>query len=239
MFFIDPLYILLAAPGLVLALWAQARVKSAFNRFSQVATSRGMTGAQVAASILRTRGIEGVRIEPVAGSLSDHYDPTTRTLRLSEPVYHGRSVAAAGVAAHEVGHAIQHAEHYRWLTMRSNLVPALQVTNTFAMPTLMIGFALSAFGAGGLGGVVMLAGLVMFAVLVVFQLVTLPVEFDASRRALAAIESGGLVTPAELGGTRKVLSAAALTYVAAAVSSALTLLYFLIRSGALGGRSDD
>ena len=239
MFFIDPLYILLAAPGFLLALWAQMRVKSAFNRFSEVATARGMTGAQVAASILRTRGISGVRIEPVAGALTDHYDPSTRTLRLSEPVYNGRSVAAAGVAAHEVGHALQHAERYPWLTMRSNLVPALNITNSLAMPAIMIGFVLSTFGAGALGSVVLMAGLVMFAVLVVFQLVTLPVEFDASRRALKAIEQGGIVTERELGGTRKVLSAAALTYVAAAVSSVLTLLYFLLRSGLLGGRDDD
>ncbi len=239
MFFIDPLYLLLAAPGLLLALWAQARVNSAFRRFSEVPSSRGLTGAEVAAAILRTRGITGVRIEPVAGALTDHYDPTTRTLRLSEPVYAGRSVAATGVAAHEVGHAIQHAERYPWLGLRSRLVPALGVTNTFAMPTLMAGLVLSAFGAGALGSVVMLAGLVMFGVLVVFQLVTLPVEFDASRRALRAIEAGHLATGRELDGTRRVLGAAALTYVAAAVSSMLTLLYFLIRSGLLGGRSEE
>ncbi|MBC7173877.1 MAG: zinc metallopeptidase [Polyangiaceae bacterium] len=236
--FFDPLYLLLAAPGMLLALWAQFKVKRNFARYSQVALSRGLSGAEIAQAILRVENVPGVRIEQTHGMLSDHYDPTSRTLRLSEDVYHGRSVAAAGIAAHEVGHAIQHARGYAWLNMRSALVPALSVTSNLAMPTLIGGLVLSSMGLA-FGQVVMLAGLVMFGLLVVFQLVTLPVEFDASRRALVAIEQGGIARGQELDGARDVLSAAALTYVAAAVSSLLTLLYFLIRSGLLGGSSRD
>lgn len=235
---LDPLYILIALPGMLLAMFAQAKVSSAFKRYSGIRTARGLSGAEVAQAILRTKKIQGVRIEPVQGRLSDHYDPRSRTLRLSPDVYSGRSVAAAGIAAHEVGHAIQHAESYAWLTMRSNLVPALSVTSRMAMPAIMLGFALSWMGSGGLGSVVMLAGIALFSVMVLFQLVTLPVEFDASRRALAAIEEGQIVTAGELDGAKSVLGAAALTYVAAAVSSMMTLLYFLLRAGVLGGSRD-
>jgi len=239
MLFFDPLYLLFAAPGMLLAFWAQYKVKSTFHRYSQVTTRRGWTGAEIADAILRVNQIRDVRIEPTQGFLSDHYDPVAKVLRLSPDVYAGRSVAAAGVAAHEVGHAIQHAQGYRWLMMRSRMVPVLQVTSNMAMPALMIGFLLMAMGQAGLGQLAVLAGIAMFAVLVLFQLVTLPVEFDASRRALLAIEQGGLVTTTEHDGARRVLSAAALTYVAAAVTSALQLLYFLYRAGLLGGRSDD
>ena len=239
MFYFDPLYFLMAAPGFLLALWAQGKVTRNFRRYSQVGTARGLSGAETAAAILRTKGISGVRIEPVPGRLSDHYDPRSRTLRLSPDVYSGRSIAAAGIAAHEVGHAIQHAEAYRWLTMRSNLVPVLSITSTLAMPTIMIGFVLSASGGSQVGSLITIVGIALFAVMVLFQIITLPVEFDASRRALLAIEQGGIVTPTELQGARDVLGAAALTYVAAAVSAAMTLLYFLIRSGLLGGRDRD
>jgi hypothetical protein len=237
--FFDPLYLLLTVPGMLLAMWAQYRVQSTFSHYQQVPVERGLTGAELAARIVAHHRLTGVKIEPVGGFLSDHYDPLSRTLRLSPEVYHGRSVAAAGVAAHEVGHAIQHAEGYRWLLLRSALVPALSVTSTLAMPTLMAGFLLMSVGMAGLGQLAMGLGLVLFATLVAFQVVTLPVEFDASRRALAAIEGGGLVSRRELEGAREVLSAAALTYVAAAVSSALQLLYFLLRSGLLGGRREE
>ncbi|NLE47021.1 MAG: zinc metallopeptidase [Sandaracinaceae bacterium] len=237
MFYIDPLYLMLSIPPMLLAFYAQWKVTSTFKRYSQVRTGRGMTGADIAAEILRTRNIRDVRIEPVQGTLSDHYDPTSKTLRLSPEVYSGRSVAAAGVAAHEVGHAIQHAEGYAFLKMRSNLVPVLNITSKMALPTLMIGMVMISMQSA-LGQPVMLAGIVLFSVMVLFQLVTLPVEFDASSRALAAIRDGGIVNSQELGGARKVLSAAALTYVAAAVSSLMTLLYFLIRSGLLGDRRD-
>lgn len=234
----DPLYLMFALPGMLLAMVAQGMVKSAFGRWSQVPTSRGMTGEAIARAILRVHGIQGVRVEPVQGFLSDHYDPTSRTLRLSPDVYGGRSVAAAGIAAHEVGHAIQHAQGYRWLQLRSQLVPVLSVTSTLAMPVLMGGFLLMSVGSYALGQVAMQLGAVLFAAVVVFQVVTLPVEFDASRRALAAIEQGRLVTAEEHEGAREVLRAAALTYVAAAISSLLTLLYYLYRAGLIGGRDD-
>lgn len=236
--FFDPLYLLLAAPGILLGLYAQFRVKSTFRRYAQVATARGWTGAEIAAAILRSKGITGVRIEPTPGFLSDHYDPTDRTLRLSPDVYGGRSVSAAGVAAHEVGHAIQHAEAYAFLRMRSSIVPVLNVTSRMAMPAIMIGFMLASFSRGPFGSLLVLLGIVLFAFTVLFQLITLPVEFDASRRALVAMEQGQLVLPQELAGARDVLTAAALTYVAAAVASLLQLLYFVLRYSALARRND-
>lgn len=236
--FFDPLYLLLAAPGILLGLYAQFRVKSTFTRFSQVGTARGYTGAEIAAAILRSKGISGVRIEATPGFLSDHYDPTSRTLRLSPDVYEGRSVSAAGVAAHEVGHAIQHAEAYAFLKMRSNIVPVLNITSRMAMPAIMIGFALASFSRSSIGSTLILLGIVLFAVTVVFQLITLPVEFDASRRALVAMDEGRLVLPQELEGAREVLKAAALTYVAAAVASLLQLLYFVLRYSAMSRRDD-
>lgn len=236
--FIDPLYLILTLPGLALAMWAQWRVKSTFGHYSTVPIQRGLTGADIAKAILRVRGIHDVTVEPVEGFLADHYDPTQKALRLSPDVYHGRSVAAAGVAAHEVGHAIQHAEAYRWLAMRSALVPVLNVTNRTAMPLIFLGFILMSFGSLGLGQLAFQVGALLFAVTVLFQLITLPVEFDASKRALVAIQTGGIVTGEEHIGARKVLNAAALTYVAAAVTSILTLLYFLIRTGVIGGRDE-
>ncbi|MEZ4235419.1 MAG: zinc metallopeptidase [Myxococcota bacterium] len=192
----DPLYLLLVAPGMLLALWAQYKVQSTFRRYAAEPTARGLSGADIAAQILRVEGVTGVRIEPAQGFLSDHYDPLSRTLRLSPDVYMGRTVAAAGVAAHEVGHAIQHAHAYVPLRVRSALVPALKVTNTLAMPAIVIGFLLSASRIA-LGVPVLYVGIGLFAVMVVFQLVTLPVEIDASRRALKAIEAGSLVTGPE------------------------------------------
>ncbi len=236
--FFDPVYLLFLAPGMLLAAWAQWRVKSTFGTYSQVGTRRGWTGARIAQAILDVNGIRDVGIEPVQGFLSDHYDPSAKMLRLSPDVYGGQSVAAAGVAAHEVGHAIQHAQGYAFLRMRTALVPVLQITSSLAMPAMLVGFLLVSFGQALLGQAALFIGIGLFSVMVLFQLVTLPVEFDASRRALAAIEQGQLVSADELVGARKVLTAAALTYVAAAVSSVLQLLYFLYRSGLLGRRSD-
>jgi uncharacterized protein len=236
--FFDPLYLLLVAPGALLAMWAQYRVQSTFRRYAAEPTARGMSGADIAAAILRVQGIRDVSIEPAEGFLSDHYDPTSRTLRLSPDVYLGRTVAAAGVAAHEVGHAIQHANGYVPLQVRSALVPALKVTNTLAMPAILIGFLLAASQVA-FGVTVLWLGIALFGMLVLFQLVTLPVEFDASRRALRAIEAGSLVSGPELQGARRVLTAAALTYVAAAVGSMLQLLYFVIRAGLFSSRDDD
>lgn len=236
--FIDPLYIMLALPGLALGLWAQWRVKSTFTRYAEVGTSRGLSGAEVALEILRTENIRDVRVEPTEGWLADHYAPTQKTLRLSHDVFYGRSVAATGVAAHEVGHAVQHARGYAALGLRSALVPVVQFASPFAVPIIIGGFFMSAFVGSSIGQLVTLAGITMFGFVVLFQLVTLPVEFDASRRALAAIRAGGILRGPEHQGAAEVLRAAAWTYVAAAVSSVLTLLYFLIRSGLLGGRRE-
>ncbi len=236
MFGIDPLYIAFAIPGLLLGFWAQWRVKSTFRRYAQVGTARGMTGADVAQSILQVHGIRDVRIEPSRGFLSDHYSPGEKALRLSPDVFNGRTIAAAGVAAHEVGHAIQHAQSYRFLGLRSALVPVVQFTSPLAVPIIVGGFILSSVTGPTIGQLVTIVGLAMFAMVVLFQLVTLPVEFDASRRALAALEQGQILGPQEHDGARAVLRAAAWTYVAAAVSSVLTLLYFLMRSGLLRRR---
>ena len=241
MFGFDLTYFLIAGPGILLGMWASYRVKSTFKKFSRVSTAKGLSGAQIAQEILNTEGIGDVSIEAVQGMLSDHYDPRSKTLRLSPDVYGGASVAAAGVAAHEVGHAVQHARAYPWLGMRSRLVPVLSLTSKLAMPAIMIGMGLmyAASRAGShsaIGQTILLVGIAMFGALVLFQIVTLPVEFDASKRALVALEKGNIVTQEELGGARKVLRAAALTYVAAAVTSMSQLIYFLLRSGILGGR---
>jgi len=219
----------------VLSLWAQFRVKSAFSRYSQVATRSGLTGADVAQHILRANGINGVRIEGIRGALTDHYDPRTRTLRLSESVYGTRSIAAAGVAAHEVGHAIQHAQNYGPLKFRSAWVPVANLGGGLSMFVIMAALAMGGI-ATATGQALATAGVLMFATTTLFTLVTLPVEFDASRRALATLESGGVMPADEIAGARRVLNAAALTYVAAFVTSLLTLLYWLVRLGLLGGR---
>lgn len=234
----DPLWFVFVVPGFLLAMWAQYKVQSAFRRWSQVPTARGLSGADIAQAILDVNGIHDVHIEPTDGFLADHYDPRSKTLRLSRDVYLGRTVSAAGVAAHEVGHALQHARGYAALQLRSALVPALSITSQLAMPAIFLGFALWA-GQVAFGYTILLAGIAMFSLLVVFQLVTLPVELDASRRALVAIERGHIVTGPELVGARKVLNAAALTYLAAAAGSILQLLYFLLRAGLLGRRDED
>jgi hypothetical protein len=236
--YFDPLYWLMIGAGMALSLWAQFRVKSAFAKYSRIGTSSGMTGAQVAQRILADNRISDVRIEPIAGAMTDHYDPRSRTLRLSEPVYQSQSMAAVGVAAHEVGHAIQHAQRYAPLGFRSAWVPVANFGSGLSMFVIM-----AALMTGGmatvLGSKLAWAGILLFATTTVFTLITLPVEFDASRRALATLERGGYLSPPELAGARKVLSAAALTYVAAFVSSLLTLAYYAIRLGVLGGRSND
>jgi len=232
--YMDPLYWLFLGAGMLLSLWAQFRVKSAFSRYSQVASRSGLTGADVAQRILQANGINGVRIEGIRGSLTDHYDPKTRTLRLSEGVYGTRSIAAAGIAAHEVGHAIQHAQNYGPLKFRSAWVPVANLGGGLSMMVIMAALALGG-AATATGQSLATAGILMFATTTVFTLVTLPVEFDASRRALATLESGGVMPKDEIAGARKVLSAAALTYVAAFVTSLLTLFYYLVRLGFVGG----
>jgi Zn-dependent membrane protease YugP len=231
MWALDPLYFLLVGPALLLSLAAQMRVRSAFRRFSRVATRRGMSGAEAAALILRSFGLSQVRIERGRGFLSDHYDPGARRLRLSPDVFDGRSIASIGVAAHEAGHALQHARGYVPLQLRTALVPAAQIGSWLAWPMLLLGLLMGAFALVKLG-------ILFFAAAVLFQLVTLPVEFDASRRAVAVLGQQGILSGPELEGTRKVLSAAAMTYVAAAAGAVLQLLYFLLRAGILGGGDD-
>ncbi|MEM6960457.1 MAG: zinc metallopeptidase [Myxococcota bacterium] len=240
MFFgLDPLYFMMILPGVALGLWAQMRVKSTFSKYANVGTKRGLRGVDVADAILQAERVQGVRIEESSGWLSDHYSPQERALRLSPDVYHGRSIAAAGVAAHEVGHAVQHAHGYAPLGMRSTLVPVVQFAAPLGVPMLMAGFFMSMFVGSSIGRLVSLAGVALFSVTVVFQILTLPVEIDASRRALAAIRKGGFLTPVETKGAGTVLRAAAWTYVAAAVSSLLTLLYYMIRLGILGGNREE
>lgn len=225
----DPIYLLFIAPGLALSLWASMRVKSTFNKYSKVRSRRGLTGAQAAQELLRGAGITDVTIVRSQGMLSDHYNPVNKTLALSDPVYDSDSVAAIGVATHEAGHAIQHARHYAPLWVRSALVPTANIGSSIGYMVMLFGLFLSSQN-------MVLIGAVLFSAVLLFQVVTLPVEFNASNRAKALVLEHGIVTMDERRGVDAVLNAAALTYVAAAVSTLLTLLYFLFRSGLLGGR---
>ena len=225
----DPVYFLFLAPGLALSLWASWRVKSNFKKYSKVRSSRGITGAEAAAELLRTASIDDVKIVRTAGKLSDHYNPINKTLALSESVYDSSSIAAIGVATHEAGHAIQHAKHYGPLWVRSMLVPTANIGSSIGYFVMLIGLFMASTN-------MVLVGAVLFSMVLLFQIVTLPVEFDATRRAKALVIEHGIILPQEREGVDRVLNAAALTYVAAAVSTLLTLLYFLLRSGLLGGR---
>ncbi|HEY3242341.1 MAG TPA: zinc metallopeptidase [Phycisphaerae bacterium] len=232
----DPYYFLIVGPAMLLSIWATVKVKGAFARASQIAPHSGMSGAEAAARVLATHGLRNVAIEPAEGFLSDHYDPRTKVLRLSPDVYQGRSLAAVGVAAHEAGHAIQDATAYGPLAIRNGLVPMAAVGSNLAFILFFIGVALSYAGGLSWGRNLVLAGIVLFSLTVVFQLVNLPVEFDASRRARAVLVSNGIIDPQEEREVARVLNAAALTYVAATLTAILTLLYLLMRSGLLGGR---
>jgi Zn-dependent membrane protease YugP len=231
---LDPLYFLLLAPGLLLALWAQWRTQSAFSQGKEVPAARGLTGAEAAAEVLRAGGVSRVAVEPVEGFLTDHYDPGTKVVRLSPDVYYGQSLAAVGVAAHEAGHAIQDATRYPLLVVRSGLVPMAGVGTGLSWVLITVGFALMA-AQSVWGQPVLLTGIGAFSLTVLFQLVNLPVELDASRRARLMLVDHGIVTEPEDAVVKRVLDAAALTYVAATLTAVLTLLYFLIRAGLLGG----
>ena len=219
-------------PGMVLSGLASMMVKRTFAKYENVGTARNMTGAEAAQLMLERAGVHDCRIEPIGGRLSDHYDPRDKTLRLSEPVYNARSISAIGVACHEAGHALQHATGYKWLQMRSQLVPVTNISSKMSMPVLMIGMMLLAL-APALGMWVVMVGVALFAAAVVFSVVTLPVEWDASARAKTAMVNAGIVTDEEVGGAASVLNAAFLTYLAAAIASIMTLLYYLHRSGLL------
>lgn len=217
----DPMYFVIVGPAILLAIWAQAKVHGAYARAREVPASSGLTGAQVAARILARSGVNGVGVEPVEGMLSDHYDPHTRTLRLSHDVYHGRSLAALGVAAHEAGHALQHGSGYLPLKLRNGIVPLAAIGGNLSWILLLVGFLLAS-------AKLVLAGILLFSATTFFQIVNLPVEFDASRRARELLVSLGLIHPAEDGEVKRVLSAAAMTYVAATLTSVLTLLYYVL-----------
>ncbi|KUG03782.1 putative metal-dependent peptidase [hydrocarbon metagenome] len=213
-------YLIFILPALLLSIYAQYKVSATFKKYSQVRSSRGTTGADVAGTILRRNNMN-IRVEPVAGSLSDHYDPRSKVVRLSESVYGSDSISAIGVAAHEVGHALQHRDRYGLLEIRHKLVPVTNFSSSASFPILLIGFFLNNLG-------MVYLGIILFSVVVLFHLVTLPVELNASRRAVALLSENGLVSGAELPGVKSVLGAAALTYLAATLSAVSSLLYYLM-----------
>ena len=219
MFFYDWTMILLI-PGILLSMWAQARVKSAYSKYSRVGAACRMTGAQVAEHMLHSEGVYDVAIETVSGNLTDHYDPSSRTLRLSQGVANSTSLAALGVAAHETGHALQHRDAYAPLMLRSASVATVNIGSNLSWPLVLIGMLFS-------WAPLINIGIVLFSLTVFFSLITLPVEFNASNRAMAALEGGGYLTGDELGGAKSVLNAAAMTYVAAALTAILQLVRLL------------
>lgn len=233
----DPIYFAFILPALALSLWASFRTRSAFNKYSQVRTMRGLTGAQAAKALLDRAGIYDVKVVPTHGMLTDHYNPTNKTLALSEAVYASNSIAAVGVACHEAGHAIQHAEGYKPMWLRSVLVPTANIGSTLGYLVMMFGLFM-VYAGSKMGPEVVLLGAVLFSMVLAFQIVTLPVEFDASARAKRLALENGIVLEQERQGMDRVLNAAALTYVAAAISTLMTLLYFLFRAGLLGGRRE-
>ncbi|MCJ7626234.1 MAG: zinc metallopeptidase [Anaerolineaceae bacterium] len=217
------LYILFSLPALLLGLWAQAKVRSAFNKYSRVRSFTGMTGEQVARRFLDSQGLFDVTVEQVGGIMSDHYDPRRRTLRLSRNNYQGNSLAAAGVAAHEAGHALQHQQGYFPLQIRSAMVPTVQIGSWLGPIIFMIGL----FMASTIGTSVAWFGLFLFGATALFALITLPVELDATRRAKAWLTDSGIIHTQEMKGVNKVLDAAALTYVAGAIQAVTTILYYV------------
>ena len=220
MFYFDWTY-LLVLPGLFLGLWAQARIKSAYQKYMRVGTRLGAPASDVVADLLRRNGNYAVKVRETSGELTDHYDPRSETLRLSSGVYRSGSVAALGIAAHDAGHAMQKMEDYAPLKLRTAIVPVVNIGSNLAMPLFVLGLIFS-------WEPLLTLGIVAFSLSVAFSLITLPVEFDASRRAVRMLQDGGYVTGEELTGVQKVLQAAALTYVAAAVTSMLSLLRLLI-----------
>lgn len=228
----DPTYILVVI-GAVICMIASARVKGTFNKYSQLRSMSGMNGAQVAQRVLQAAGIYDVQVRHVSGSLTDHYDPRTKTVNLSDPVYNATSVAALGVAAHECGHAIQHAKSYAPLSIRSALVPIANFGSMLAWPVILIGLFFNTRSSG----LIIDIGILLFSAAVLFQLVTLPIEFDASRRALVMLRTQGILADDELRYTRRVLKSAALTYVASAAAAILQLLRIILITN--GRRRDD
>ncbi len=218
----DWTYLALVLPCVILSLWASARVNSTFRRYEKQISSRHITGAQAAQRVLSSNGVSGVRIERISGKLTDHYDPRTNVIRLSENVYDSASTAAIGVACHEAGHAVQYAHDYAPIKLRAAIIPVTNIGSRLAMPLILIGLLFSAMGS--FSETIIYVGIACFALSLVFQLITLPVEFNASRRALEAIENSNILSKEEQVGARKTLSAAAMTYVAATAVALAQLL---------------
>ena len=231
----DWTYVVLVLPCLLLSLWASANVNSTFKKYSHQYSQRRLTGAEAAQRVLRANGVSGVRIERVNGNLTDHYDPRTNVIRLSDGVYSSTSTAAIGVACHEAGHAVQYATAYAPIKLRAAIIPITNFSSKLAMPLILLGLLFSMFSA--YSDLLIYLGITCFGLSLVFQLVTLPVEFNASRRAMAAISEGGLLTQEEQAGARKTLTAAALTYVAATAVSLAQLLRLVALFG--NRRRDD
>ena len=229
--YFDWTYLVLVLPCVLLSLWASSSVNSTFKKYSQQHSRRGITGAQAADRVLRANGVFNVRIERVSGNLTDHYDPKANVIRLSDSVYNSTSTAAIGVACHEAGHAVQYAQSYGPIKLRAAIIPITNIGSKLAMPLILIGLLLVVFENLSYGFIYL--GIACFGLSLVFQLVTLPVEFNASRRAMAAIESAELLTEEEQKGARKTLSAAAMTYVAATAVSLAQLLRLIL---VFGGR---
>jgi Zn-dependent membrane protease YugP len=221
----DPTFILLI-PAMAFAFWAQWKVKNTYEKFAEVPAASGVTGRDMARSIMARNGVSNVNVEPIAGQLSDHFDPGAHVVRLSEGIYDGRSISAIAVAAHEVGHVLQDSQGYFPMKLRSQFVPVANFGSTLAMPMFFIGML---FGVRSpIGPLLMDIGIVFFAAAVLFHVVTLPVEFDASKRALVQLTESGAVMPQEVAGAKKVLDAAALTYIAAAAMAALQLIRLVL-----------
>ena len=216
----DMTYIVLVLPAIIFSMWAQTKVNSTFSKYQRVRCYSGYTGAEIARRILDENGLQHVRVERIAGNLTDHYDPRTQVVRLSDSVYNNPSVAAVGVAAHETGHAVQHATGYGPLGLRNAIIPITNFGSKLSMPLILIGLLLNSYTLA-------MTGIIAFSMVALFQLITLPVEFKASRRAMRTL-SNGMLSDRELGGARQVLTAAALTYVAALLVSAMQLLRLLI-----------
>ena len=232
----DWTYFLLVLPCVIFSLWASSSVNSTFKRYSSVLSSRRITGAQAAQRVLSGNGVTNVRIERIAGNLTDHYDPRTNVIRLSDSVYSSTSVAAIGVACHEAGHAVQYAQNYAPIKLRAAIIPITNIGSKLAMPLILAGLLLTVLGS--FSNTLVLLGIACFGFSVVFQLVTLPVEFNASRRAMDAIEQTGMLTEEEQRGAKKTLSAAAMTYVAATAVALAQLLRLVLLFGNRGRRRD-
>jgi Zn-dependent membrane protease YugP len=226
--FLDWSYVILVLPAVILAMWAQARVSSTFNRYSKYVSERGMTGYDSAKAVLKENGLHHITVEQIDGNLTDHFDPRTNVIRLSRAVYNERSIAAIGVAAHEAGHAVQHNEGYTPIKIRNSVLPVANIGSYAAFPLAIIGIIFSMEPLINIG-------IILFSAVVLFQLVTLPVEFDASNRAIKTLDSLAILNKQEIRGTKRVLNAAAMTYVAATAVALMNLIRLLV----LANRSRD